>query len=200
MESRTAGVNFYMWMQAHEHDQKDYLLLASLQKFSPRKSSDAIIFVISEWKRCFFIKYHWRKLIQPYIQKALTNNKHCSPSMKFKKNPWIEKGYSEQVLKSLVAWKLAIILVTQKVCSLHSRRKYITKSINRQNYVITGGIPTIFAWAVPSWGKEKLIWKDILCLQRRNCLHACHLTAESLSESMSAASISKTSQKTLILS
>ena len=42
-----------------------------------------------------------------------------------------------------------------KVCSLHFRREDVRKSFNGRAYVVPGGVPTRFAWSVPSPRKRK---------------------------------------------
>lgn len=42
-----------------------------------------------------------------------------------------------------------------KVCSLHFRREDLRKSLSGRAYVVPGGVPTRFAWSVPSPRKRK---------------------------------------------
>ena len=95
-----------------------------------------------------------------------------------------------------------------KVCSLHFRREDIRKSFNGRAYVAAGGVPSKFAWSVPSPRKRKAPPKRHPQPPRKKLLTAASTAsqaelvsetdtmAKSLSESTSTATNSKSNRNT----
>ena len=87
-----------------------------------------------------------------------------------------------------------------KVCSLHFRREDIRKSSNGRAYVAAGGVPSRFAWSVPSPRKRKAPPKRHPLLPKKKLSSQAELVsetdtmAESLSESTSTASNSNSNR------
>ena len=95
-----------------------------------------------------------------------------------------------------------------KVCSLHFRREDIRKSFNGRAYVVAGGVPSRFAWSVPSPRKRKAPKKRHPLPPKKKLLTTTSTSsqaelvsetdtiAESLSQSTSTASNSKSNRNT----
>ena len=71
----------------------------------------------------------------------------------FPKQPLIKKQWIHAIRRD--EGKNWQITRTTKVCSLHFRSKDLRKSLNGRLYVIANGVPSRFAWSVPSPRKRK---------------------------------------------